>query len=117
MHTSLAGGLENRRAGIAGTAPVPANGEGYLNFGVLGFLVFSMITAATLILFQELLNRFRIGVVGPLLATWYGYLAMMLSTTTLFATFLSITHTLVSFFVGVLGVLLSWWGSSRGCRE
>ena len=117
MHSFLAGGLENRRAGIAGTTPVPANGEGYLNFGVLGFLVFSVITSSTLIVFQELLNRFRLGVVGPLLVAWYGYLAMMLSTTTLFATFLSITHTLLGLFLGMLGVLLSWWASSRGSRE
>lgn len=117
LHSFLAAGLETRRAGIAGTTPVPANGEGYLNFGVAGFLAFSVITALTLIVFQEALNRLRLGVVGPLLAAWYGYLAMMLSTTTLFATFLSITHTLIALFVVLLAVLIYLCSSLRGVRD
>lgn len=113
LHSFLVAGLETRRAGIAGTTPVPVNGEGYLNFGVAGFLAFSVITASILIVFQEVLNRLRLGVVGPLLAAWCGYLAMMLSTTLLFATFLSITHPVLALFVGLLGVLILVCGSRR----
>lgn len=97
---------------IAGSTPVPATGEGYVNFGWPGFVLFGAASFFCMILIQELLLRLRIGATGWALSAWYGYLGFTLFTTSLFATFVSLTHTLVAASLialrHVIGRILHW---------
>lgn len=109
MHSFLAAGTEYRvQVALHGASPVPATGEGYVNFGWPGFALFSVVSFACVVLFQEILLRLRL-CVGPTaiaLSAWYGYLGFTLFTTTVFATFISLTHTIVA-----VGVLLIWYAA------
>jgi hypothetical protein len=89
---------------FSGSMPVPALAEGYINFGWAGFLIFGIVTVASVILIQEILWRLRLGLLPLALMAWYGYLAVTLSMYSVFATFISLIHT------GVLLVLAgAYW--------
>jgi hypothetical protein len=99
------GGLDiDPKSAIAGSTPVPATGEGYVNFGWPGFVLFGALSFFCMILLQELLLRLRIGATGWALSAWYGYLGFTLFTTSLFATFVSLTHTLIA-----AGLIALWY--------
>ncbi len=107
MHAFLASGTEyNPRSVLAGASPVPATGEGYVNFGWPGFFAFSVVSFGCVIAFQEVLLRLQkvAGALGFALSAWYGYLGFTLFTTSIFATFISLIHTVVA-----VGLVAAWW--------
>lgn len=108
MHTFLAAGTEVQGAAIPGATPVPANAEGYANFGWLGFVLFSAAAFGCIVMVQELLSRLRLGGLSMALMAWYGYLGFILSTTSVFGTFISLIHTVVA-----VGVILLWLGIEK----
>jgi hypothetical protein len=92
-----------------GSLPVSAFAEGYLNFGWIGFVAFGVLCMVSLILVQEVLHRSRsLGLFGYALMSWYAYLALTLSMTTVFATFISIIHTAVALFLAAI-----YWAMKR----
>ncbi|CAN7456804.1 hypothetical protein [Polaromonas sp. LjRoot131] len=98
------GGLEvSSKAAVAGATPVPATGEGYVNFGWPGFVLFGAVSFLCMVLIQEVLLRLRAGASAWALSAWYGYLGFTLFTTSLFATFISLIHTVVA-----VGVIALW---------
>lgn len=106
MHAFLAAGTEfNPHSGLAGASPVPATGEGYVNFGWPGFFAFSVVSFCCVIAFQEVLLRLQkvAGTLGFALSAWYGYLGFTLFTTSVFATFISLIHTVIA-----VGLLVAW---------
>lgn len=107
MHGFLAAGSEYRsQVGLPGASPVPATAEGYINFGWPGFVLFSVLAFASVVVIQEILLRLRtqFGAAAWALSAWYGYLAFTLMTTTVFATFISLIHTMLA-----VGVLVAWY--------
>lgn len=103
------GGLEvSSKAAVAGATPVPATGEGYVNFGWPGFVLFGAVSFLCMVLIQEVLLRLRAGASAWALSAWYGYLGFTLFTTSLFATFISLIHTVVA-----VGVIALWHLSGR----
>lgn len=107
MHSFLAAGSEYRsQATLPGASHVPATAEGYINFGWFGFVLFSVVAFASVVVTQEILLRLRarFGMAAWALSAWYGYLAFTLTTTTIFATFISLIHTLLA-----IGVLVAWY--------
>lgn len=98
------GGLEtSSTSAVAGATPVPATGEGYVNFGWPGFVLFGAVSFLCMVLIQEVLLRLRAGASAWALSAWYGYLGFTLFTTSLFATFISLIHTVVA-----VGVIALW---------
>ncbi len=93
---------------FAGSFPVPAAAEGYINFGWAGFVAFALAAFLIAALLDELFRRVRTGVLGIAIACWYGYLGMTLAQTGLFATFISLIHTGVA-----LVLILLYWGTQR----
>jgi hypothetical protein len=92
---------------FSGSLPVSALAEGYINFGWAGFLLFGVMSFASVILVQEILWRLPLGLLPQALMAWYGYLAVTLSMYGAFATFISLIHT------GVLLVLTgAYWAIS-----
>ena len=87
---------------FSGSMPVSALAEGYINFGWAGFLLFGVMTFASVILVQEILWRLPLGLLPQALMAWYGYLAVTLSMHSVFQTFISLIHT---------GVLLALAGT------
>ncbi len=86
-----------------GSLPVSAFAEGYLNFGWIGFVAFGVLCMVSLIVVQEVLHRARsLGLFGYALMSWYAYLALTLSMTTVFATFISIIHTAAALFLAAI---------------
>jgi hypothetical protein len=103
------GGLEvSSKSAVAGATPVPATGEGYVNFGWPGFVLFGTISFLSMVLIQEVLLRIRTGASSWALSAWYGYLGFTLFTTSLFATFISLIHTVVA-----VGVIALWHMTGR----
>lgn len=103
------GGLEvSSQSAVAGATPVPATGEGYVNFGWPGFVLFGGISFLCMVLIQEVLLRIRAGATAWALSAWYGYLGFTLFTTSLFATFISLIHTVVA-----VGVIALWHVAGR----
>lgn len=80
---------------FSGSLPVSALAEGYINFGWAGFLLFGVMTFASVILVQEILWRLPLGLLPQALMAWYGYLAVTLSMHSVFATFISLIHTVL----------------------
>lgn len=99
MHSFLAAGTELKGQPIAGGIPVPANGEGYINFGWPGFVFFSTLAFFMVVALQELLLRLQLGTTSTALMTWHAYLGLTLSTSSLFGTFISLVHGAVAAFV------------------
>ncbi len=115
MHGFLAAGSEYRsQAALPGASPVPATAEGYINFGWPGFVLFSVVAFASVVVVQEILLRLRarFGAAAWALSAWYGYLAFTLMTTTVFATFISLIHTVLA-----LGVLVAWYAIDHLLRR
>jgi hypothetical protein len=112
MHTFLAAGTELKGQPIPGGTPVPANGEGYINFGWPGFIVFCIVAFSCVVLVQELLLRLRLGATSTALMAWHGYLGFTLSTASLFGTFISLIHTLLA-----VGIVLLWLAVSKWSRR
>jgi hypothetical protein len=112
MHAFIWGMEAHYGSGIPGTSPVPANGEGYVNFGWTGFILFSIASFVCVVIFQEILLRLRLGVTSVALSAWYGYLGFTLFTTSLFATFASLTHTAIA-----IGVVTLWYTVQRLLRS
>ena len=81
---------------FAGAVLVPAAGEGYVNFGWPGFVLFALLSCLVVVACEEILLRMRCGVLSIALVAWYAYLAMNLSMTGLFATIVSLIHTAVA---------------------
>ncbi len=106
MHAFLAAGSELKGGAMLGAVPVPAIGEGFLNFGWLGFLVFGIVSFGCLVLVQELMLRLRIGATSSALMVWHAFLGLTLSTTSLFGTFISLIHGLVALGVVMLFFLV-----------
>jgi hypothetical protein len=114
MHGFLAAGSEYRsQVALPGASPVPATAEGYVNFGWPGFVLFSVVAFASVVVVQEILLRLRarFGAAAWALSAWYGYLAFTLMTTTVFATFISLIHTVLA-----AGVLTAWYAIDRLLR-
>ena len=106
MHAYIAGlsfDSHSFISSLSGSTSVPATGEGYVNFGWPGFILFSITSFLCVIIFQELLLRLRMAATGLALSAWYGYLGFMLFTTSLFATFVSLIHTIIAMAV------ISFW--------
>lgn len=103
MHAFLAAGSELKGTAMLGAVPVPAIGEGFLNFGWLGFFIFGIVAFGCVVLVQELMLRLRIGATSSALMVWHAYLGLTLSTTSLFGTYISLIHGLVA-----LGVVMLW---------
>ena len=94
--------VEMKFSGLPGSLPVPALGEGYVNFGWPGFIIFGLVSFGCVVLVQEIFLRFRFGTTSYSLMVWYGYLAMTMATTGLFATFVSLIHTVLLLLVFVI---------------
>lgn len=103
MHAFLAAGTELQGQPIPGGIPVPAVGEGFINFGWPGFFVFSFVAFGCVVLVQDLLLRLKMGATSTALTAWHAYLGLTLSTTSLFGTFISLIHGLVA-----VGIILIW---------
>jgi hypothetical protein len=106
MHAYIAGlsfDSHSFTSSLSGSTSVPATGEGYVNFGWPGFILFSIALFLCVIIFQELLLRLRMAATGLALSAWYGYLGFILFTTSLFATFVSLIHTIIAMAV------ISFW--------
>jgi len=84
---------------LKGNIPVSAVAEGYINFGWTGVVLFAGVSFLTVILFQELLLRARMGIISHTLMVWCAYLALNLSMYSLFYTFFSFIHTYL--FIGI----------------
>jgi hypothetical protein len=111
MHAFLSSGTEaHLRTALHGASPVPATGEGYINFGWPGFVVFAVVSFLCVLLFQEVLLRLysRMPLLTIALSAWYGYLGFTMFTTTIFATFISLIHTVVA-----IGVVACWCAIRR----
>lgn len=89
------GGLQTEFVGLPASVGVSAAAEGYVNFRMSGFVLFSVVSFGSVILMQELLNRLRLGIFSYSLMVWYAYLTMTISMTSIFATIISLLHTLV----------------------
>ena len=61
----------------------------------MGFLLFAVLTFASVIVMQEILWHLPFGLLPYGLMAWYGYLAVTLSMYGVFATYISIIHTAV----------------------
>lgn len=96
MQLFLSGRDINQLNALVGSTPVPATGEGYVNFGWFGFILFGLASFSCVVLFQEILLRLRLAATSFALSGWYGYLAFTLFTTSLFATFISLVHTAIA---------------------
>jgi hypothetical protein len=115
MHGFLAAGSESlSQVALPGASPVPATAEGYVNFGWPGFVLFSVVAFASVVVVQEILIRLRsrFGSAAWALSAWYGYLGFTLMTTTVFATFISLIHTVLA-----AGVLVAWYVIDRLLRR
>lgn len=112
MHSFLAAGTELKGQPIPGGIPVPAIGEGFLNFGWPGFFVFSFVAFGCVVLVQEFLLRLRMGATSSAFLAWHAYLGLTLSTTSLFGTFISLIHGVVA-----LVVILLWCVANRFLRR
>lgn len=109
MQAFLSAGTEHASSSsLLGASPVPAPGEGYVNFGWPGFITFCIVSFACAIGVQEILLRLRAGATGLALSAWYGYLGFTLFTTTVFATLISLIHTVVA-----VGILVVWYLANR----
>jgi hypothetical protein len=105
MHYYLFGG--------EGAAPVPAVGEGYLNYGWFGFVFFAVLFFITVIVLQELFIRYKFGLFSYALMAWFAYLAFYTNLLGIFSTLLLPQYYLV-FIIGILIWLAnSFLGSSR----
>lgn len=91
--------------GFEGAATVPAVGEGYINFGWPGFILFAGLFFIILIILQELLSHLKYGVFSYAVAAWFAYLAIYTNFIGLFATFLSPLNYVVFLFVIAIGVI------------
>lgn len=89
----LANEMHRYLVGRPGVIPVPALGEGYVNFGWAGFVVFAFLSFGAVVVLQEFFLRFRLGLISHTWQIWYAHLAMMLATTGVFATLISLTYT------------------------
>jgi oligosaccharide repeat unit polymerase len=88
-HPGLDARMHNFLYGFEGNAPVPAVGEGYINFGWPGFIFFAGLFFVIIVVLQELLIRFKYGVFSYTIIAWFAYLAIYTNFIGLFATFLS----------------------------
>lgn len=75
--------------GIPGAAPVPAVGEGYVNFGWPGFICFTILFFIMLVIIQDLFRYLRGGLFSYAIMAWFSYLAIYTNFIGFFATFLS----------------------------
>lgn len=115
MHGFLAAGSEHHSQQVLkGASPIPATAEGYINFGWLGFVFFSLLIFTSIVLVQEIIIRLRplFGAAVWALSAWYGYLAFTLMTTTIFATFVSLIHTMLA-----ISILVFWFTMERLVRR
>ena len=85
---------------------MPALGEGFANFGWLGFVLFALISFGAVVLVQEFFLRIRLGLISHALMSWYAYLALMISTNSIFATLISLIYT-VAFGIIILAYLVA----------
>lgn len=93
--SSLFGDIHTTTTTLKGNIPFSAVTEGYINFGWIGVAIFSSVSFLTLIVFQEVFLRIKLGVLSYTLMVWYAYLALNLSMYSAFYTIFSIIHTLV----------------------
>jgi hypothetical protein len=92
--------------GGEGAAPVPAVGEGYVNFGWPGFIAFTVIYFVTLIGLQEVLQRIKSGLFSYTIMAWFAYLSMYTTLIGLFSTLFSIQrYILLILMIGLVGVV------------
>lgn len=92
MHSFMFGG--------AGTVPLPAPAEGYVNFGWPGFIVLAIGTYFSVILVEQFLLRMPRNLMTISLLIFYSVLATKTAQMSLFATFVSLTY------VVAFGILL-----------
>jgi len=85
---------------LKGNIPVSSIAEGYINFGWTGVVLFAGISFLTVLFFQEILLRMRLGILSYTLMVWYAYLALNLSMYSIFYTFFSFIHTYL--FIGIV---------------
>lgn len=91
--------------GFEGAAPVPAVGEGYINFGWPGFLFFAGLFFVIIVLLQEILIRLKFGVFSYAVVAWFAYLAIYTNFIGLFATFLSPLNYVVFLLIMFIGFI------------
>lgn len=100
--SSLFGDFHSTTTQLQGNIPVSAIGEGYINFGWMGVVLFAGISFISVVFIQEILLRLRLGIISYTLMVWYAYLSLNISMYSIFYTFFSFIHTYV--FVGVLAL-------------